>query len=81
MFADIYGYQLNKATAQEMLKRTAEMMPMAEIKAGVIASKVVNFDERGNQRKRQIEMAAQCFNRKVDVSICSPETRERSHDG
>ncbi len=47
MFADIYGYQLNEATAQEMLKRSGEMMPMAEIKAGVIASKVVNFDETG----------------------------------
>lgn len=47
MFADIYGLELNEATAQEMLKRTAEMMPMAEIKAGVIASKVVNFDETG----------------------------------
>jgi len=47
LFADIYGYQLNEATAQEMLKRTAQMMPMAEIKAGVSASKVVNFDETG----------------------------------
>jgi transposase len=47
MFADIYGYQLNEATAQEMLKRTSQVIPMAEIKAGVIASKVVNFDETG----------------------------------
>ncbi len=63
LFADLYGYQLNEATAQEMLKRTSEIMPMMAIKVGIIASKVVNFDERGNQRKRQIEVAAQCFNR------------------
>jgi transposase len=47
LFADIYGYQLNEATAQEMLKRTSEIMPMMAIKAGVSASKVVNFDETG----------------------------------
>ena len=47
LFADLYGYQLNEATAQEMLKRTAEMMPTETIKAGVEASKVANFDETG----------------------------------
>lgn len=47
MFADIYGYQLNEATARKMVQKTSERMPMREIKAEIIASKVVNFDETG----------------------------------
>jgi transposase len=47
LFADLYGYQLNTATAQAMVQRTSEMMPLEVIKAGVIASEVVNFDETG----------------------------------
>lgn len=47
LFADLYGYTINEATTQEMLKRTAEQMPMAEIKAGLLASPVVHFDETG----------------------------------
>lgn len=47
LFADLYGYQLNTATTQAMVQRTSEAMPMDVIKAGVIASKTVNFDETG----------------------------------
>jgi len=47
LFADLYGYAINEATTQEMLKRTAEQMPIAEIKAGLMASPVVHFDETG----------------------------------
>jgi transposase len=47
LFADIYGYQLNAATAQEMVKRTAQVMPMEEIKAGIVESEVAHFDETG----------------------------------
>ena len=47
LFGDLYGYQLNEATTQEMVKRTAETMPVEEIKAAIIESGVVNFDETG----------------------------------
>ena len=47
LFGDLYGYELNEATTQEMVKRSAEKMPMAEIKAAILASAVVNFDESG----------------------------------
>ena len=47
LFADIYGYELNEATAQLMVKRTSEVMPIEEIKAEIQKSKVVNFDETG----------------------------------
>lgn len=47
LFADLYGYQLNEATTQEMVNRSAEKMPMAEIKAAIEESAVVNFDETG----------------------------------
>jgi transposase len=47
LFADLYGYELNTATAQTMVKRTAEVMPMEAIKATVSEAKVVNFDETG----------------------------------
>jgi len=47
LFADLYGYQLNTATCQAMVQRSAEMMPMEVIKAEIIASKTVHFDETG----------------------------------
>lgn len=47
VFADLFGYAINQATTQGILKRTAEKMPIAEIKAGLLASSVVNFDETG----------------------------------
>lgn len=47
LFADLYSCQLNTATAQTMVQRSAEMMPMEVIKAEIIASKTVNFDETG----------------------------------
>ena len=47
LFADLYGYQLNAATAQEMVKRSAEVMPMEAIKAGIIDAEVAHFDETG----------------------------------
>lgn len=47
LFGDLYGYELNEATTQEMGNRSAEKMPMAEIKAAIIESAVVNFDETG----------------------------------
>lgn len=47
LFGDLYGYEVNEATTQEMVKRTAEKMPMAEIRVGIIESEVVNFDETG----------------------------------
>lgn len=47
LFADLYGYQLNEATAQEMVKRTSQVVPLEEIKAAIIVSEVVNVDETG----------------------------------
>lgn len=47
LFADLYSYQLNTATAQTMVRKSAEMMPMEVLKAGIMASKTVNFDETG----------------------------------
>ncbi len=47
LFEDLYGFQLNEATAQKMVQKTSERMPMREIKAEIIGSKVVNFDETG----------------------------------
>lgn len=47
LFADIYGFQLNEATAQKMVQKTSERMPMREIRAEIIASKVAHFDETG----------------------------------
>lgn len=47
LLADLYGYELNEATAQEMVQRTAQVMPMAALKAGVVAAPVVHFDETG----------------------------------
>ncbi len=47
LFGDLYGYQVNEATTQEMVKRSAEKIPMAEIKAAILSAAVVNFDETG----------------------------------
>lgn len=47
LFADLYGTELNEATAQMMVHRTSEVMPIEEIKAHISQSKVVNFDETG----------------------------------
>ena len=47
LFEDLFGYQLNEATAQKMVQKTAERMPMREIKAEIIKSETVNFDETG----------------------------------
>ena len=47
LFGDLYGYELNEATTQEMLKRTAEPLPIEEIKAAISVAAVVNFDETG----------------------------------
>lgn len=55
LFADLFGYQLNEATAQEMLKRTSLVMPMAVIKAGIVASEVVHFDETGIKEGGQLK--------------------------
>ena len=55
MFSDLYGYELNEATAQEMLKRTAEVLPMAEIKTALAGSAVVHFDETGVQENGHLK--------------------------
>ena len=47
LFADLYGYELNTATAQTMLQRTSAKMPMEAMKQEIINSKVVNVDETG----------------------------------
>lgn len=47
LFADLYGYELNEATAQKMVRKTSEVMPIRAIKAEIIAEQVVNFDETG----------------------------------
>jgi transposase len=45
LFADLYGYQLNEATIQEMLQRTSQVMPMEKIKLEILQAKVINVDE------------------------------------
>ncbi len=47
LFADLYGYELNEATAQAMVRKTAEVMPVEAIKRAVRESAVANFDETG----------------------------------
>lgn len=47
LFGDLYGYELNEATTQAMLNRSADKMPVEEIKAALIESAVVNLDETG----------------------------------
>lgn len=54
LFADLYGYQINEATTQAMVKRTSEVIPLEQIKAGVIKSEVVNFDETGINHNGQL---------------------------
>ncbi len=46
-FSDIYGYQLNEATCQAMVKRSAEVVPIKEIKEQISVSEVINVDESG----------------------------------
>lgn len=55
LFADLYGYELNEATTQEMVNRTAEKMPMSAIKAALSESAVVNFDETGIREDGQLK--------------------------
>ena len=55
LFADLYGYELNEATTQEMVNRSAEKMPMEEIKAGIRESVVVNFDETGIREEGKLK--------------------------
>ena len=45
--ADLYGYEVNEATVQEMLQRTAAAVPLEDIKAGLLAAPAVHFDETG----------------------------------
>lgn len=47
LFADLYSYQLNTATTQIMVQRSAQRMPMEVIKAGITGAKVAHFDETG----------------------------------
>ena len=47
LFADLYSYELNTATCQTMVQRTAQMMPMEAIKAEITKAQVVNLDETG----------------------------------
>lgn len=55
LFADLYGTELNEATAQEMVQRTAQVMPMAELKAAIESSAVVHFDETGIKENGQLK--------------------------
>jgi transposase len=54
LFADLYGYRINEATTQAMVQRTSEVIPLEEIKAGVINSEVANFDETGINNNGQL---------------------------
>ncbi len=54
---------------------------MEVIKAGIVASAVVNFDETGIREGGRTEMAAQCFNRELDLSIRASQTRHRRDVG
>ena len=47
LFGDLFGYELNTATAQTMIQRTSALMPVQAIKNEVIKSEVVNADETG----------------------------------
>ncbi len=44
-FANLYGYELNEATIQEMLQRTSQVMPMEEIKSEISEAQVIHVDE------------------------------------
>lgn len=47
LFADLYNYELNTATCQKMVNKTAQAMPMEALKAEIRQAEVVNFDETG----------------------------------
>jgi transposase len=47
LFADLYSYELNTATCQTMVQRTAQLMPMEAIKGEITQAEVVNLDETG----------------------------------
>ncbi len=55
IFADIYVYELNEATAQELLKRTAAVLPLAEIKAAIEGSAVVHLAETRIKENGQLQ--------------------------
>ena len=46
-FSDLYSAELNQATVQKMIEETAKKMPGEQIRAALIASERVNFDESG----------------------------------
>lgn len=61
LFGDLYGYRLNEATAQAMLRRTSEGMPTETIKAEIKKAEVAHFDETGireNGRGRWLHTAS-----------------------
>lgn len=47
LMADIYGYQINEATCQELLRRTSEVIPIEQLKAGIERAEVIKVDETG----------------------------------
>ncbi len=55
LFEALYGYQLKEATTQELVNRSAEKMPMAEIKAAILESAVLNFDETGRRESGKLK--------------------------
>lgn len=55
LFTDLYGFELNTATAQKMVQRTSGMMPMEAIKAEITKSEVVHFDETGIKENGELK--------------------------
>jgi transposase len=55
LFADIYGYQINEATCQEMLHRTSKAIPLEDIKAAIEQAEVIKVDETGIKENGQLK--------------------------
>ena len=47
LFKDLYGFQLNEATVQTMIERTAQKMPYREIRDALRKLKLIKVDESG----------------------------------
>jgi transposase len=81
LFADLYGYQLNEATIQEMLQRTSLVMPIEAIKAEVSRAEVLNVDETSLRESGIKKWLHTASTRVVELSIYPCQTRRRGNEG
>jgi len=73
LFADLYSYQLNTATCQAMVQRTAQVMPMEVLKAEITKSKVVNLDETGLKENGKLKWLHTASTRDLTYQFVHPK--------